>query len=256
VLYVGYFLLRALGDLDGFLSRENAEEFLGGPVDRRVDPTAPGAARVSRRKQGQWSRRRASRHADNVEDRGDCRLIGDQFPQTLAAARTGAEWAWAAVYRELSPSVLGYLRARGAADPEDLTGEVFLQVVRDLGRFAGDERDFRAWVFVIAHHRLIDERRMRGRRPVETGADMPETAHQSGNVEDEAIEALGSERVRRIIGQLPADQRDVLLLRVMGGLTVAEVAQAVGRSQGAVKALQRRGLARIQQALGREGVTL
>ena len=183
-------------------------------------------------------------------------MFGDQFSGILAAARTGAEWAWAALYRDLAPSVLGYLRARDAADPEDLTGEVFLQVVRGLAGFSGDEPNFRAWVFTIAHHRLIDDRRGRARRPVETVADLPETARRSGNAEDEALDALASERVRRIIGRLAPEQCDVLLLRVMGGLTVAEVAQTMDKSTGAVKALQRRGLAHVERVLAKDRVTL
>ena len=64
-------------------------------------------------------------------------MLGENFSGTLEAARTGADWAWAAIYRDLSPAVLGYLRARGAHEPEDVTGEVFVQVVRDLQRFNG-----------------------------------------------------------------------------------------------------------------------
>jgi DNA-directed RNA polymerase specialized sigma24 family protein len=75
-------------------------------------------------------------------------VLGTQFPEVLAAARTGAEWAWISIYRDLSPVVLGYLRARRATEPEDLLGEVFLQVARDLPAFDGSERDFRAWAFV------------------------------------------------------------------------------------------------------------
>ena len=109
-------------------------------------------------------------------------MLGENFPGTLDAARTGADWAWTAIYRDLSPVVLGFLRARRAQEPEDLTGEVFLQVVRDLPRFAGSERDFRAWVFVIAHHRLVDEGRRRTRRPVDlewhaAGNRTPTTSH-------------------------------------------------------------------------------
>lgn len=59
-------------------------------------------------------------------------MLGETFSGTFAAARVGAEWAWATIYRDLSPVVLGYLRARRATEPEELTGEVFLQVVRDL----------------------------------------------------------------------------------------------------------------------------
>ena len=75
-------------------------------------------------------------------------MLGENFPGTLDAARAGAEWAWAAIYRDLAPAVVGYLRARRANEPDDLAGEVFLQVVRDLPRFQGGEREFGAWVFV------------------------------------------------------------------------------------------------------------
>jgi RNA polymerase sigma-70 factor (ECF subfamily) len=183
-------------------------------------------------------------------------MLGAQFPEILAAARTGAEWAWTGIYRDLSPVVLGYLRARRASEPEDLLGEVFLQVVRDLPRFDGDEREFRAWVFVIAHHRLVDEGRRGARRPVDLEPDGPAIASVTEDVETQVIESTAADGVRRMIDRLPPDQRDVLLLRVLGDLTVKEVARAVGKSPGAVKALQRRGLATIKRTLEKEGVTL
>jgi len=75
-------------------------------------------------------------------------------------------------------------------------------------------------------------------------------------VETQVLRAAASDRVRRIIEQLGPEQRDVLLLRILGDLTVEQTAQVVGKSTGAVKALQRRGLAAITSALSREGVTL
>jgi RNA polymerase sigma factor (sigma-70 family) len=183
-------------------------------------------------------------------------MLENEFPRTLAAARAGGEWAWASIYQDLAPSVLGYLRKRGAADPEDLTGEVFLQVVRDLGSFDGNERDFRAWVFTIAHHRLLDDARRRARRPLEQPSSAAELAEESENAEEEAWRDLASDRVREIIDRLSPEQRDVLLLRILGDLTVNEVAGLLGKSAGAVKALQRRGLEAVQSALAEEGVTL
>jgi RNA polymerase sigma factor (sigma-70 family) len=182
-------------------------------------------------------------------------VLGESFAQIIAAARGGAELAWKRIYGDLAPPVLGYLRTRSAVDAEDLMGEVFLQVVRDLNTFEGGERDFRAWVFTIAHHRLLDDARRRARRPLtstgEAIADYP-----GGNVEEEALEGIAAQRVREMIKGLPPAQRDVLLLRVLGGLTVDQVASAIGKSSGAVKALQRRGLAAIDGALAEEGVTL
>ena len=183
-------------------------------------------------------------------------MIGENFARTLDAARTGAEWAWTGIYRDLAPAVLGYLRARRAHEPEDLTGEVFLQVVRDLPRFRGGESEFRAWVFVIAHHRLIDEGRRRARRPVDLEPDAPADPSGADDVETRVIESTVAQAVRAIIDRLPPDQRDVLLLRVLGDLTVEHVARAVDKSPGAVKALQRRGLATIKRMLAEEAVPL
>ena len=184
------------------------------------------------------------------------RTGAQDFETVLAAARAGAEWAWAALYRDLAPGVAGYLRSRGAQEPDDITGEVFLQVVRDLARFTGSERELRAWVFTIAHHRLLDDRRARGRRPVEpAGADLAPPGGAPG-ADEEALGALGAARVRRVLGALSADQQAVLALRILGDLTVEEVAGVLGRRVGAVKALQRRGLAAARREIEREGVPL
>lgn len=183
-------------------------------------------------------------------------MLGENFTRTLAAARMGSEWAWASIYGDLAPSVLGYFRVRCASDPEDLTGEVFLQVVRDLGSFVGGEREFRSWVFVIAHNRLVDERRRSARWPLDSIPDVPGTAGWSDEVEQEALRTVAAERVRWIMQQLSPDQQAVLGLRVIGQLTVPEVARVIGKSSGAVKALQRRALRAVARALAREGVPL
>lgn len=172
------------------------------------------------------------------------------FPAVLAAARTGSEWAWTVLYRELAPTVLAYLRARGAPEAEDLAGEVFLQAVRDLRRFEGDERALRAWLLTIAHHRLLDAHRHSARRPVEVAPDeVIQGRAPTGDVEQDALERLDLAGVRALIGRLSPDQRSVLLLRIVGDLTVEEVARVVGKRPGAVKALQRRGLAGLEREL-------
>jgi RNA polymerase sigma factor (sigma-70 family) len=179
-------------------------------------------------------------------------LSGSTFQSTLLAARAGADWAWEAIYSDLAPRVRGYLIARGAPEPDDVLGETFLQVVRDLASFKGGDREFRAWVFGIANHRFLDDRRRRLRRPVDPEPDASiAAAGPVGDVEEEALDRLASDRVRRIIGGLVPDQRNVLLLRILGGLTVDEVARAIGKRPGAVKALQRRGLAAIRRELDR-----
>src|SRR5918996_4890787 len=178
----------------------------------------------------------------------------ESFGALLTAARDGDEAAWATIYGRLAPAVLGYLRSNRAPDPEDTLSEIFLQVARDLNGFEGDERQFRAWVFTIAHHRLIDARRRSARRPVEPVAEPPEPEEDAlADAETEALMRISAEEVHRILEALSPDQRAVLLLRVLGELTTAEVARALGKQPGAVKALQRRGLAAGQRGLGRRG---
>jgi RNA polymerase sigma-70 factor (ECF subfamily) len=184
-------------------------------------------------------------------------MFGEDFPQVLAAARLGAEWAWSALYRDLVPSVRGYVRARGAAEPDDVVGEVFLQVVRDLGRFDGGEREFRTWLFTIAHHRMLDARRREVRRAVQAAPDrVLEDAGDIGNVEDDAIAGLTVIRVRELVGRLSPDQQDVLLLRLFGDLTGPEIGAIVGKRTGAVKALLRRGLASLRKEISKEAVSI
>jgi len=172
----------------------------------------------------------------------------------LEAARRGDEAAWTTIYRSLAPAVLGYLRANRAPEPEDTLSEVLLQVARDLPGFEGDENRFRAWVFTIAHHRTIDARRHSARRPVEpVETPEPETP-AADDAAEQALARIGAEEVHRVLERLTPDQRAVLLLRVLGELTVEEVARALGKRPGAVKALQRRGLAAVRRELTREGV--
>jgi len=180
-------------------------------------------------------------------------VVGEQFDSVLEAARSGADWAWKVLYESLAPTLLGYLRARGAPDPEGVAGEVFCQLVRDIHRFEGDEQGFRSWVFVMAHHRLLDDLRRRRRRPETPAA--PETfgdLAEPGDVERTVVDRRRAEELRAVIETLTPAQRDVLLLRIYGELTIEEVAKAIGRRAGAVKALQRRGLEAVRRHLDKE----
>lgn len=179
-----------------------------------------------------------------------------EFDAVLSAAQDGAPWAFERIFRALSPVVRGYLRLQGAAEPDDLTSEVFIAVLRNVGTFRGDEAGFRSWVFTIAHRRLIDERRRAVRLqlvvPMEDDFDAP----SSIDVAETALDALGVERVRDLCERLVPDQRDVLLLRLLGRMMVDEVAAILDKTPGAVKALQRRGFRAIGRILEKEGVPL
>ncbi|MGY1747494.1 RNA polymerase sigma factor [Blastococcus sp. SYSU D00695] len=182
--------------------------------------------------------------------------LGTAFDGVLAAARAGAGWAFEVLYRDLAPAVTGYLRLHGAVEPDDLASETFLDVFRGLASFTGDEAGLRSWVFTIAHRRLVDDWRRRGRRPqLADGGDELVPDAVGGDVEDDVLDRLGTEAVHRLCGGLPSDQRSVLLLRVLADLTVEQVADVLGRSPGAVKALQRRGLRRLREELAPPGLT-
>lgn len=174
---------------------------------------------------------------------------GLPFDDVLAAAQAGAAWAFEVLYRDLSPSVTGYLRLHGAVEPDDLASETFIGVFTGLAGFTGDEDALRGWVFTIAHRRLVDDWRRRSRRPQVADDPGDLTELLGGDVEDDALVGVGIETVHRLCAELPDDQRSVLLMRILADLTVEQVAQAMGRSVGAVKALQRRGLRTLRTRL-------
>ena len=175
--------------------------------------------------------------------------LGAAFDGVIVAAQAGAEWAWTYLYRSIAPAVRGYLVARGAEDADDLVGATFLQVARGLGSFDGDEAGFRAWVFTIAHHRLIDEHRRRRRRPVVGMSDLPEIAGSDGS---EVLGGVLTEEARALLDHLTPEQREVLLLRVFADLPLDEVAGIVGRPVSAVKSLQHRALATLRKKLSQD----
>ena len=160
----------------------------------------------------------------------------------LVAAQAGRPWALRAVYEELAPAVHGYLRARGASEPEDLTSEVFLTVFSRLATVTGGATGLRTLAFSVAHARLVDDLRRRSRRGEAVSYETWHDGRTSPSTEDEAVDRIRTAEIRALLDQLPADQRDVLLMRIVGDLSVEDTARAIGRSAGAVKQLQRRGL--------------
>lgn len=179
-----------------------------------------------------------------------------RFDDVLAAAGAGAEWALAELYRHLHPRILRYLRALEPSEAEDLASDVWLDVARGLGRFEGDERAFRAWAFTIARRRLVDLRRRRARRATFPAEPERLVEHGGrGDVEDEAMAELTTEAALARIASLPPDQAEVVLLRVLGGLGVGEVAGIMGKRPGAVRVLQHRALRRLARQVSRELVT-
>lgn len=169
-----------------------------------------------------------------------------EFQELLRSARGGDDRAWRDLYLAHASPLLGYLRSQRAPSPEDLLGEVWLQAVRDLERFAGDERGFRSWLLSIAHHRLLDARRSISRRPVEQGGE----AAEETMVDEQALpdaQLLAEQDLSELLEGLPERQRSLLYLRFVLDMPQAEVARVLGMSTPAVKMLQGRSLRALER---------
>ncbi|GAA4903752.1 RNA polymerase sigma factor [Streptomyces coeruleoprunus] len=181
-------------------------------------------------------------------------MLGDDAELTAAvlAAQDGDEDAFRTVYRAVHPRLLGYIRTLvGDADAEDVASESWLQIARDLDRFSGDADRFRGWAARIARNRALDHLRMRGRRPA-SGGDETELTDKpaESNTAEEAMEALATSHTMNLIAQLPQDQAEAVILRVVVGLDANTAAETLGKKPGAVRTAAHRGLKKLAQLLG------
>jgi RNA polymerase sigma-70 factor (ECF subfamily) len=168
-----------------------------------------------------------------------------------------------ALYRDIQPGLLRYLRVLAGSDAEDVASETWLQVTRDLGSFSGDRDGFRGWVTTIARHRALDQVRRTGRRPafvpvpVSDLADLP----SADDTADGAIEAVSTDAALRLIATLPPDQAEAVLLRAVVGLDAATAGRVAGKRAGAIRSAAHRGLRTLARQISAgnpastEGVT-
>ncbi|SRR6266540_1675482 len=180
-------------------------------------------------------------------------MIGDAFDEVLEAAAGGNEHAFAALWHDLQPGLLRYLRVVAPGVAEDLASETWLDVVRGLARFEGGEPGFRAWVFTVARHRVTDWRRRTARQPsVPLPAELLPQQAAPDDPAMQAVEAISTDAALAILAELPPDQAEVVALRSLAGLDVARVAEILGKRPGAVRVLAHRGLRRLAQRFGTE----
>jgi RNA polymerase sigma-70 factor (ECF subfamily) len=178
------------------------------------------------------------------------RTSWDQPPdvaEALRQARAGDEEAFRVLYRDTHPRVLRYLHAMVGTDAEDVASETWLQVARDLHDFHGDPDGFRGWVATIARHRATDHLRRVRRRPQParvTPEDLDLWA-AGDDTEDTALELLSTDAAINLIAQLPDDQAEAVLLRVVMGLDAAAAGKVLGKRPGAVRTASYRGLRRL-----------
>jgi RNA polymerase sigma-70 factor, ECF subfamily len=164
--------------------------------------------------------------------------------EALIGARAGDEAGFLVLWEALQPRLLRYLRVIGCDDVDDVAGETWLQVVRDLPKFKKDSADeFRAWLFTIARHRAIDAARSRRRLRDKMLADALAPPTTTGNpVEDEVFHELSTLQAIAMVAGLSKDQAEVVALRVIAGLDTDAVARMLRKSPGAVRVALHRGL--------------
>ncbi len=169
----------------------------------------------------------------------------------VARAQEGDEAAFAVAYRLVQPGLLGYLRGLVGEEAEDVAADAWLEIARDLGRFRGDGAGFRGWTATIARHRALDLLRRQKVRPRQSVLeqdvlDLP-SRH---NTAEQAFETLSTERALALIAELPRDQGEAVLLRVVVGLDGPAAARVLGKRPGAVRTAAYRGLKRLARELG------
>ena len=170
------------------------------------------------------------------------------FDESLAAAQAGDEDGFAMLWRELHPPLIRYLRVLVASSADDVASECWLQVIRSLGSFRGDQAGFTSWLFTIARSKVIDSKRREKRRPTEPLDDEPgDRCAAPDDTESLVMRRLDMESALKMLAELPAEQAEIIMLRVVADLDVASVAEIVRKSQGAVRATTHRALISLRR---------
>jgi len=173
----------------------------------------------------------------------------------VAAAMTGDREAVGRVLAIIRPLVVRYCRARlgapdrSSASADDVAQEVCLAVLTALPGYRVQGKPFLAFVYGIAAHKVIDAHRASSRNRSEPVADVPDAVEVADGPEQRALRVELSGEMGKLLDQLPDKQREILVLRVVVGLSAEETAEAVGSTPGAVRVAQHRALARLRKSM-------
>lgn len=185
------------------------------------------------------------------------RAVGaDSFAETIARARRLDSSAWDYLYTFAFPQVYRYVAARVSTrqEAEDVTEEVFVGALQSIGGLrATDEPAFLGWLYQIARYKLADRLRSRYRRPTEQLDPAFDIADDDPTPEEEAVRADTRAAVRAALGDLTAEQQEVILMKYVLEYDNAKVAGVMGKSTGAVNQLQHRALAQLRKILTKKG---
>jgi RNA polymerase sigma-70 factor (ECF subfamily) len=184
-----------------------------------------------------------------VESESGSKKAAGTFQKDLRAAKRGDQDAFARIWKQFQPGLLRYLMIKAGPAAEDLAADTWLRVLRALPDFEGDEAGFRAWLFTAARNRVIDWYRGSSKRYEYAEHAQLDLAPSTSNVEADADENSATRSALSLISQLPPDQSEAVMLRVVAGLNVAAVAKVMKRSPGSVRVLCHRGLRRLEVML-------
>ncbi len=168
--------------------------------------------------------------------------------EVIRRAQDGDAEALGQLWRTYHHLLLRYFRGKGMAEPEDLASTVWIEVASSLDRFAGGDEEFRRWLFTIAARRRIDGIRSAKRKLEHTRRELATAQVPSApSAVEDADRAAALERAIALVRTLPDDQAEAVLLRVVGDLSVRDVAEIMGRREGNVRVLVHRGLRRLAE---------
>jgi RNA polymerase sigma-70 factor, ECF subfamily len=190
--------------------------------------------------------------SDSSSEPGD---FSEDFEAIIALARTGDPDAWGQIYRRFAGPVYGFFvhQVRDPEVAEDLTAGVFVEAIQAATRFSGSLGALRSWIFRIARNDLIDYWRHARRVQSEAIDDIDDAdlarAVPVDDPADTAISSVNRSQLLATVRRLSPEQRQVVLLRLSGDLSSSEIARVMGKSEGAIKALQYRALAVLRKAL-------
>ncbi|GAA4926772.1 RNA polymerase sigma-70 factor (ECF subfamily) [Actinomycetospora succinea] len=175
----------------------------------------------------------------------------DEIDRLVAAVVEGDRRALNQLLMILRPLVVRYCRSRlgaerGGVAADDVAQEVCLAVLKSLPTYTDQGKPFLAFVYGIAAHKVVDAHRHAGRDRSEPTDDVPEGFTDAVGPEQAALEMSASAEMRELLAQLPAKQREILVLRVVVGLSAEETALAVGSTPGAVRVAQHRAVAKLR----------
>jgi RNA polymerase sigma-70 factor (ECF subfamily) len=173
----------------------------------------------------------------------------DEFEDLLRLAKKGDADAFATLWRTFQPGLLRYLRVISGQAADDIAADTWLQVIRKLTTFEGNDRAFRAWICTIARNRHIDWRRQTARRK-ESLVEI-DVLDRIPTVDDTET-PMSTQSALTLIATLPGDQAEAVMLRTVAGLSVSAVSEIMGRPPGTVRVLCHRGLRRLAATL--EGI--